>query len=414
MIDGAWQTLPAADATADTKGLESAIPAGAKETPVPSLQEPKTGDAGTTPVWYWRQFSLPADWKGQTIRLRFEAVAEKAEVWLNGQKLGEHTGGATPFEFTITKTAHIGDTGEKNLLALRVVGGKWGMGLWQGVQLIAHDEAYLGECVPITDAKGHVNADLALLNTSQTAGDATLDARLVPSKETARTVASTHQNLRVSPGRNSTIVLLTVGNKVRADWSPDSPSLYFLQLAFRQEKDILDTQQTAFGFREFDYQNGLITLNGAPLQSKSKWKALAAPVGRPTVIASVEDEGRLRTALHRLKENGVTLLYVYAPAPVMLRLADEEGLLIVEGARTGQSPEAAAEELRALILRDRAHPSILAWNLGDADTNTATTIRALDATRFLMVGSGIATKLWPPNGNAPVAEPLPAGLLPIP
>jgi beta-galactosidase len=407
VIDGAWQTLAAPATGAQTEGWERDVPKGAAETLVPSLQDPKTADTIKTPVWYWRRFDIPADWRGQAIRLRFEAVAENAQVWLNGQKLGEHAGGATPFEFTVTQTAHIGAS---NLLALRVMGGKWGTGLWQGVLLMAHDEAYLGDCFPQADAQGHVTASLDFLNTSKTAGDATLDARIASSKEPERAVQKTYQNLHVTPGRNTTSLLTSVGKKQLVVWSPDTPALYILQLIFRQEKDVLDTQQTAFGFREWDYKNGAVTLNGTPLTLKS----LDYPTTRPTVIASVDDEGRLRAALRHLKENGVVLLHVNAPPPALLRLADEEGLLIVEGARTGQSRERAGEELRALVLRDRAHPSILGWNLFDADTVTTTALRALDPTRFLLVGTGTNRTLWPPNQNAPVSGSLPSGLLPTP
>ena len=149
-------------------------------------------------------------------------------------------------------------------------------------------------------------------------------------------------------------------------------------------------------------------LNGAPLTLKS----LNYPTPRLTVIASVDDGERLRAALRRLKANGVVLLYVNAPPPVLLRIADEEGLLIVEGARPGQSHEMANEELRALVLRDRAHPSILGWNLPDGDATLAAALRALDATRFLLVGTGAARTLWPPNQNAPISGSLPPGLLP--
>ena len=405
VIDGTWQTLLAPTASAPPTGWEREPPKDAKDIAVPSLQGPNATNGVNTATWYWRRFDIPADWRGQTIRVRLEAVAESAQVWLNGRELGTHQGGGVPFEFNATAPAH---TGGGNVLAVRVVGGRWGSGIWQGVLLLAHDEAYLNGCFPQTDALGHVNAALDLLNTSQTEGDAILEARIVSAKEPDRAVQKTHQNLHLTPGRNSTTLLMTVGNKQRVMWSPDTPALYRLQLIFRQEKDVLDTDTTTFGFREWGYREGAITLNNAPVTLKS----LTFPTTRPTVIASVDDEGRLRAALHRLKENGVTLLYVNAPPPVLLRLADEEGLLIMEGSRTGQNNDASLEELRGLVKRDRAHPSVLGWNLGNLDTEAANAIRTLDATRFLLVGTGTAAKLWPPNQNAPAVEALPINLLP--
>ena len=239
-------------------------------------------NAANTPVWYWRRFDISTGWRGQAIRLRFEAVAETAQVWLNGQKLGEHTGGATPFEFTITKTANIGAS---NLLALRVTGGKWGTGLWQGVLLLAHDEAYLGDCFPQADAQGHVTALLDLLNTSQSTGDATLDARVVSSKEPDRVVQKTYQNLHVTPGRNTTTLLTSVGKKQLAAWSPDAPALYFLQLIFRQEKDVLDTQQNHVWF------------SGVGLQKRghnAEWRSPDAEITKLSYHAPDRDRQRGR------------------------------------------------------------------------------------------------------------------------
>ena len=423
VIDGAWQTLPAPANGTQPDAWERDIPAGAASAVVPSLFPPaqtsSPAPADTNSVrWYWRRFDIPAEWKKQTLRLRFEAVAENAQVWLNGQKAGEHQGGATPFEFTVTALAQ---TGASNLLTVRAQGGKWGMGLWQGVLLMAHDEAYLGDCFPQPDAQGHVNASLDLLNTSKNEGDSTLDARIVlptatipvaakadARKDAERVVLKTNQNLHVTPGRNSTTLLMTVGSKQRLLWSPDAPALYLLLLSFRQDKDILDTEQITFGLREWGWKNGAITLNNAPIAFKS----LTYPAPLPPVIAGVDDEERLRTALRGLKTKGITLLYVNAPPPVLLRLADEEGLCVVEGARTGQTDAAANEELRGLVTRDRAHACILGWNVRSGDADTLNALRLLDATRFLLAGTGASAKLWPPNQNAPTAEPLPVGLVP--
>lgn len=67
-------------------------------------------------LWYERSIEIPADWKGKNILLNFGAVDWKAEVFVNGAKIGEHTGGYTPFSFDITKSLKDG----KNTLAVRV------------------------------------------------------------------------------------------------------------------------------------------------------------------------------------------------------------------------------------------------------------------------------------------------------
>jgi beta-galactosidase len=59
--------------------------------------------------WYQRKLTVPADWRGKHIRLKFDAVYETAEVWLNGKSLGTHRGGYTPFEFEVTKLLRAGE-----------------------------------------------------------------------------------------------------------------------------------------------------------------------------------------------------------------------------------------------------------------------------------------------------------------
>ncbi len=413
VIDGAWESLASPPNAAQAEGWERDVPQGAKDIVVPSLLPAKTKGEADTPLWCWRRFEAPAAWKGQTVRLRFEAVAGTAQIWLNGQKLGEHQSSATPFEYTVTPALHVG---AGNLLTVRVTAGTWGRGLWQGVSLMAHDEAYMGDCFPQSDALGHVNAALDLLNMSKNEGDSTLDARIVAAKEPARIVLKTNQNLHITPGRNSTTVLMTVGGKQRLLWSPANPTLYLLQLDFRQGKDILDTQQVTFGLREWGWLNGAVQLNNAPLPLKAV--SLNEPL--PRVIASADDEQRLRLILRGLKEKAeasatgktVPLLYVYAPPPVLLRLADEEGVLIIEGALPNQPESSANEELRGLVLRDRAHACVVGWRLSNADADAANAIRTLDTTRFLIATTGVDAKLWPPNQNTPASEAVPAGLLP--
>lgn len=81
-------------------------------------------------LWYERKFQIPEDWKGKNVLLNFGAVDWKAEVFVNGNKIGEHTGGYTPFSFNITKNLKDGE----NSLAVRV----WdstGNGLPRGKQL---------------------------------------------------------------------------------------------------------------------------------------------------------------------------------------------------------------------------------------------------------------------------------------
>ena len=404
LVEG-WRFLADVEKSDEKKDWVSSVPTEAKTIAVPALWSKQEMPTEQGTGWYWCEFLAPDSWKGQTVRLRFEAVAERAEVWLNSQRLGEHHEGVTPFEFNVTKSLHVG---KKNLLAVKVEGRvKAGAGMWQGVLLMVHDEAYLSDCFPQTNVSGRLTAVLALDNTSANTGDSLLEARLVSALEPTKELKKTQQILHITPNRNLTTLLTSLRGKALHLWSPNTPHLYHLQLVFRQERDILDTQETTFGFREFGYKDGNLLLNEEPLRLVS----IAPRPERPLVIATTSDMQKLREMLRRLKERGVTVLHLDAPPPILLTLADEEGMLVVEGGTEGQSQQTTSTLLRDLVLRDRAHPCLLAWNLGNVDLPFAQSIRQLDPTRFLIVGSPTSRQLWLPNQNESSAVPLPAGLM---
>jgi len=106
------------------------------------------------------------------------------------------------------------------------------------------------------------------------------------------------------------------------------------------------------------------------------------------------------------------VVYLQAPPPALLTLADEEGLFVVEQARSWLAPREAETELLDLIRRDRAHASVLAWNLGSADSEAVASARKLDPTRFVLTGTGAVTRIYAPHSDGGAPSNPPAGLIP--
>jgi len=406
VIDDGWTFCADPSNTGEANGWTKTPPPGTQPIVVPSLWPTGTSPGAATTAWYFREIDPPGSWLGQTIRLRFEAVADQARVWLNGERIGEHSGGATPFEFNITKTVKAG---AKNLLAVRVEGNAGrGAGMWQGVLLMAHDEAYISDVFPYGGPLGNLRAEIELTNTSDKSGDSALDARVLEAGGTKKDIKSSGQILSLTPKRNVTTMLVNVSKKRLAPWSPDNPSLYYLELVFHQDKDVLDTTETTFGFREFGWKDGAITINGIAL----KPKAVSPGLARPVVIASEQDSNAARSLLKKLKAAAVNVVYLEAPPPAMLGLADEVGLLVIEGPRRGLSAAERESELLSLVLRDRAHPSILAWNVNGLGDTVAANVRKLDVTRFTLQKTGAESKLVPPRSDDQQPVAIPTGLLP--
>ena len=407
VIDGTWQFAKDIEKHGIDAGWPKRAPSVATDTSIPALWTSSAAPGYSGSAWYWRTFAIPSDWKGQTVRILLNAAAENASVWLNGEALGDHAGGATPFEFNVTKTAKIG---QDNLLAIKVDGdGMRGAGIWQGVEVISHDEAYIQQMFASADAFGGVSADISLLNTSAIEGDATLDCVVAAMTGKTHMVDKSNQNLHLTPNLNVTNFITSVKRKDLTLWSLENPFIYAFQLIFHQDKDILDTDEVKFGFRSFGFQNNQITINGAPLMLS----AIAPHLALPVVIATTDDTDKARDLLTKAKAAGVTLIYLDAANPAMLDLADTTGILIVEGARPGLVAAARDAEMRALVLRDRNHPSILGWSAGDCGADFARDLRQQDPSRFLVTGAGKQLQLWAPGKAAPERGDLPAGLLPV-
>ena len=183
----------------------------------------------------------------------------------------------------------------------------------------------------------------------------------------------------------------------------ETPVLYRFDLSFRQDLDILDTTETIFGFREFGWKAGRITLNGIPFTPSSSRLDDAIP----EIFTMETDRVQALALLRKTKEGGKNLIYLHAPAPILLQLGDSEGLFYVEGARQGLSESESFSEIQNLILRDRSHPSILAWDIRRLSEAQAIKLRALDSTRFFLSENSKSLLLFPPGSDEGVA--LPAG-----
>ncbi len=405
-IDDGWSFLEDPGNLGEAGGWAKSAPATAKPIGIPSFLPSGSSPGAKTAVWFFREIDPPGAWLGQTIRIRFSAVAEQAQVWLNGKYIGDHSGGATPFVFNVTKEVKVG---AKNLLAVRVEGSPdHGVGIWQGVQMMAHDEAFIDDVFPYGGPLGNLRAEVELTNTSDKSGDASLDARVVVLGPPNSDIKSTGQVLSLTPKRNVTTMVVNVPKKRLVPWSLTTPTLYSLELVFHQDKDVLDTTETRFGFRDFGWKDGAITINGTAISPKTA----GSDAVKPLILETDQAKSSMRDQLSKLKSTGVNVIYLDAPVPALLALTDEIGILVVVGPRRGQTAAIAQAELMDLLRRDRAHPSILAWNISDLGKGAARMVQALDPTRFIIQIAGAESKLTPPRSEDRMWAPIPAGLAP--
>jgi len=372
-LDGNWHFL--ADSAGTLKVEDLAKAQNVLPTDVPSswqLQFPDLRDyAGV--AWYWRSLTFEAPPADRVALLHFGAVDYRADVYVNGQKAGQHDGGYLPFELDVTSLLHAGE----NHFAVRVAdpGAKpnevegikyaeiphgkqnWYIqtsGLWQSVELETRPRVHLGTVHITARADGSFNIDGPVVNASAlpSGGAAFVGAEILDAAN--QTVWKQNQNLAAPQARAQ-----FSGKVEKAHlWSPDSPTLYTLHTWLSSG----DSQQVRFGFRTLETRGGKFYLNGSLLYLRGALDQDFYPdTGyTPPSILYLRDE------MIKAKALGLNLLrcHIKVPDPRYLEAADEVGVLIWYeipnwDKLTPDSERRAAETLAGMVERDWNHPSIV-------------------------------------------------------
>jgi hypothetical protein len=407
-------------------------------------------------AWYRRTFDLDETWleTGLEVLLKFGAVDYWCEVYVNGQRVGEHEGGYTPFVFPIRQVVRAG----QNELCVRVYDpvqdqiaiprwpdyhhsdsatrppfdsqglphGKqeWYInvgGIWQNVLLAAVPQTHI-DSVRITPNihTGQVEVDLNL------GGDLTM-----PSGILRLTVQPTDENTIESEPlalvKDQTVYTLRLTVPTPRLWSPETPNLYSATITLQQDGLHQDRKIIRFGFREITTHEGQLLLNGEPIYLLA---ALDQDFYADTIY-TVPSEAYLRDEFHKAKALGLNCLrcHIKVPDPLYLDLADELGLLVWQEIPSWRTfyvkaplhphqldlsdliKARAAAILEAMITRDYNHPALVIWTIVNEDWGTALalsepdrawvaamydTCKRLDPTR-LVVDNSACPNGWGPN-----------------
>lgn len=330
------------------------------------------------PAWYQTQFDRPWGWEKHKVIIRFNSVNYLAEVWLNGQKLGQHEGGHLPFVFDLTDTLQPSD----NLLILRVDGrlahDRVPPGNITGSDLdffASHNENYPQTQFDFFPYCG-IHRPVLLTSQPQTALD---DITVVTN------LAGEDGHVLISVEPQGVRIRATIADhsaegqgKIKIEiprvhqWSPQSPFLYNLQVELLDGENILDSYKMKIGVRTIAVDGEHLLLNGKPVYLKGFGRHEDFPIsGRgfnPPVIV------RDYTLMKWIGANSFRTSH-YPYSEQMMDLADELGFLVIdETPAVGLffNPDGYEKRLalcrqytQELIRRDKNHPSVIAWSLAN-------------------------------------------------
>ena len=312
--------------------------------------------------WYRKQFFVPKEWEGKRVFIEFEGVYRDSTVWVNAVYLDRHFSGYTTF--TLELTDHL-IYGEENSVAVRVDSdipeGWWyeGAGIYRNVNIYLAEPTYFkqNKTVIVTKNDGSVKIKTIVVNDDEAEKKTSVDCKIIDKNQ--KIVAKEIKEIAINAFSESKIEFaLSVNNPFI--WDLDNPNLYTLELCIDNE-----IEKIQFGFREiaFDTNEGFF-LNGKAV--KVRGACVHQDFGGVGVAVP---DNLIYYKISKLKEMGCNAYRSshHAPSPVLLKACDELGMLVMDETRMFGTGEESVRQLVSLIERDRNHPSVFIWSLGNEE-----------------------------------------------
>lgn len=362
--------------------------------PMPFEKNPPFIQQHHNPIGHYRRdFTLPDDWQGKQVYIHFGAVKSAFYIWVNGKKVGYSQGSKTPAEFDLTPYVQSG----ANQIALQVF--RWSDGsyledqdYWRMSGITRDVYLYSTPNVRIRDyfaqadlsedyKQGELVLDVDLRNKTQDLAEGKVLARL---EDAAGKLVWEQEQAFSERGTDSRLHFSTNVANVK-QWSAEIPNLYSLTLTLQDRKG--QTQQVVkrdIGFRSVEIKNAQLLVNGKPVLIKGVNRHEHDPdtgqtVSRESMLKDIQ-------LFKQFNINAVRLAH-YPNDPYFYELCDRYGIYVIDeanieshafyyglskGESLGNNPDwnhAHMERIKAMVERDKNHPSVITWSLGNEGGN---------------------------------------------
>ncbi|MCD6286748.1 MAG: DUF4981 domain-containing protein, partial [Anaerolineae bacterium] len=356
--------------------------------PAESHSYPLTVPHDNNPTGCYRTtFEVPAGWEGREIFIRFEGVDSGFHLWLNGEPIGYSQGSRMPAEFFLTPYLQAG----KNTLALEVY--RWTdgayledqdfwrlSGIYRDVVLWSVPAVHIWDVAVVTELDAaYLDADLAITVDLKNLGVESVSGYEVEAllyNAAGASVVSTAGLLAdgLAAGGTGKVALMAPVEKPDK-WSAERPSLYTLLVFLRDSSGrVVQVERARIGFRKIEWKSGEIRVNGVPVLIQGVNRHEHDPeTGHTVSVASMMADIRL---MKRFNINSVRTCH-YPDDPRWYDLCDEYGLYVLDEANIeshgiwdvpAKLPawhEAFVDRVTRMVARDKNHPSIIGWSLGN-------------------------------------------------
>jgi beta-galactosidase len=354
----------------------------------PFSETNKTGGAGgflpSGIGWYRKHFSLPETDSDRRVSVEFDGVMANSDVWINGHHLGKRPYGYVSFSYELTPYLNFG--ARPNVIAVRAdnsqqPASRWyaGAGIYRHVRLVVTDPVHIKQWGTFVTTP-QVSADEAVVHiestvTNQSDSSREISVRFSLRDPDGKFAGNAETKTQVVPAGQSATFTQEISVENPQRWSLESPALYQVNSEVRAGNEIFDDEKTPFGIRHFEFRsdtgfwlNGKnFKIYGVCLHSEASAFGAAVPLGV------------WERRLSELKKLGVNAIRTAhnPPAPEFLDLCDRMGFLVMDEFfdcwTVAKNPydyhlyfdEWSKTDARDTILRDRNHPSIILYSVGN-------------------------------------------------
>ena len=376
-------------------------------------KHPMGNDGGYLPAgigWYRKVLDVPEAQKDKKLSLYFEGVYMNAEVFINGVSLGIRPYGFSSFFYDITPHLRVG---QKNIIAVKVDNSqqkncRWysGSGIYRHVWLITTNQVHAeqwGTAITtpeVSTKEAKVNVSVNILNESNVPQSVLVAVTLLDAKN--KKVGNAEVSVAI-PANAANKVVREITVKTPGLWSPENPNLYRAEIKISGKNTILDKIEIPFGIRKIEYsaEKGFV-LNGKVI----KLSGGCVHHDNGALGAAAYDRAEYKK-VELLKSAGFNAVRTShnPPSETFLHACDALGLLVIDETFDGWREEKNTydysiyfdkwwkKDTEAMVLRDRNHPSIAIWSIGNeiierktleavkSAHKQATLIRKIDPTR---------------------------------
>jgi beta-galactosidase len=348
-------------------------------------------------AWYRHYVELPENLEKKRFELTFDAVAKISEVWVNGIKVGTHTGMFGEVKCDVTKAVRPG----QNVVVVHVVGKPdsqasnkiegvavtvevtsamlhslpHGMfqddvgGIWQPVKLTATSPVLVSDSFIEPGLHG-ADINLDVLNSEKEPAQLTIDYAITSTQDGTLLYSNGEAKPFLAAAGETSHLKLTTPYLNPKLWSPQNPNLYNLEVQLKESNQVIDSYQVQFGFRTFAVDGGKFLLNGKPF-----WLRGADPF--PNTLRP--NDAKLAHDFIEIAREGnvrVTRSHIVPFTSTWLDAADQVGMavsfegtwpwLMLEGdPPSDELVKAWSDEFLSLIHEYRNHPSIILWTVNN-------------------------------------------------